>query len=95
MIWILTITGAMAAMFISLCLYGILQERELNRVMMETRARYFDTHPPISDEEFLSLLDPSVDPVVALKVRQIFSEVSCVAPSRIYPDATWADLGLD
>ena len=57
---------------------------------------YFETHPPISDEEFLELCDPEVKPEVALKVREILADFSGVEKERIYPEARIvADLGLD
>ena len=56
---------------------------------------YLETHPPISDEEYLALCDPSVDPEVALKVREILEDVSGVDAEVIYPEARLiSDLGL-
>ncbi len=58
--------------------------------------KYLDTHPPINDDEFLRRCSPGVTPEVALKVRQIMSEISGVAYEQIYPDAELVrDLGLD
>ena len=57
---------------------------------------YLETHPPISDEEFLTLCDPNVDPRIALRVRELIAEVGCLDKSIIYPDARFIeDLWLD
>ncbi len=55
--------------------------------------QYSEAHPPISDEEFLRLCGPDVDPMIALKVRAIISEQLCLKKEDIYPDTTWEDLG--
>ena len=58
--------------------------------------QYQETHPPISDEEFLKLCDLDVDPRIALRVRELISEVGCIDKNIIYPDARFIeDLGLD
>ena len=56
---------------------------------------YLESHPPISDEEFLKLCSPDVDPTIALKVLAILSDVSGIDESQIYPEARIiCDLGL-
>jgi hypothetical protein len=44
-----------------------------------------ERYPPISDEEFLALCTPGVNPKVALKVRQIVAESLGIERERIYP----------
>ena len=56
---------------------------------------YDETHPPISDEEYLALCDSSIDPDVALEVRGLLADVAGIDREIIYPDARLvSDLGL-
>jgi hypothetical protein len=69
----------------------VLQEIQLHASVKN----YFDTHLPISDEEFLELCDPEIKPEVALKVREILAYASGVEKELIYPEARLiADLGM-
>ena len=47
---------------------------------------YCETHPPISDDEYLRLCDPGVSRDVALKVRAIICDCTGIDYERIYPD---------
>ena len=54
------------------------------------------THPELTDEEFLKLFEWPVNPEVALKVRRILAEISCLPENRIRPqDELVKDLQLD
>ena len=64
------------------------------RSLEQSMEAYRDTHPPISDEEFLKLCDPSISPEVALKVREVLADALGMRKEEIYPDARLiADLG--
>lgn len=47
---------------------------------------YCETHPPISDEEYLQLFDPGVNRDVALQIRMIVCDSTGIDYERIYPD---------
>lgn len=66
------------------------------RLCRDDRAIAYWKRPPITDDQFIRLLSPGVDPVIALKVREIISDVSGVDKKNIYPDARlFGDLGMD
>ena len=57
---------------------------------------YLANRPSLTDDEFLSLCDPEVDPSIALKVREIIADIACIAENEIYPsDRLIEDLQLD
>lgn len=60
------------------------------RMDRRSRSRHWDayceTHPPISDEEFLHLCDTGVNRDVALQVRAIICDGTGIDYERIYPD---------
>jgi hypothetical protein len=60
------------------------------------RADFEKRFPPISDEEFLALCKPGVNPQIALKVRQIVAEYFAIPYERVYPSMTFIeDIGAD
>ena len=57
---------------------------------------FLESHPELSEEEYLLLFDPPVDKDVALKVRKLISEISGLEENRIRPqDRLVTDLGLE
>ncbi|WP_339748424.1 hypothetical protein [uncultured Rubinisphaera sp.] len=57
---------------------------------------YLKNHPPLSDKKFVVLCGEGVRPEIALKVRLIFAEISCMSYEHIYPDTRLIeDMKLD
>lgn len=62
----------------------------------KTWNRFDETHPRLTDEEYLALFDWDVDPEIALKVRQIFADFANFDAAQLRPDDRLAeDLKLD
>jgi hypothetical protein len=60
------------------------------------RAAFDERFPPISDTEFLAKCPPVVNPVVALKVRQLIAKHFHVEYERVYPSTSLIeDIGAD
>ena len=53
---------------------------------------YVTSHPPISDGEFVRLLPPGTDPIVAITVRHIVAERASVPVELIYPDTRFEEI---
>ena len=49
------------------------------------RQLFWKAHPPISDEEFIKRCSDGVRPDVALRVREVISDVACIDKEFIYP----------
>lgn len=57
----------------------------------------FEAHfPPISDDEFLALCRPGIDPTVALKVRRLVADHFAIEYARVHPSMSFVeDIGAD
>jgi hypothetical protein len=56
---------------------------------------FLERFPPISDEEFLELCSPGVNPDIALRVRQMVAEAFGVNYYCVYPSTNFAeDIGV-
>ena len=88
---ILLVASAVGAL-----LWALWRDRQRLRKLWDQHSDYLRTHPPISDEEFLRRCSPGTPPDVALRVREIVAEVSCVPADQISPDARFVDdLAMD
>lgn len=62
------------------------------RDVRRSRAAYVARFPPLTNAEFLAGISPGVRPDVALKVRQVLSDVYGVEPATIHPQATLIEI---
>lgn len=86
----------MAAFGIPILMYLLTLFQEHCELFPVANDAFDQQWPPISDEEFLELCGPETDPRIALKVREIFSQISGVDEQQIYPDQRLMDdLGLE
>jgi hypothetical protein len=80
---------ACIVIFVLLVLFSLCIEKE-------RRSEFNNRFPPLTDAEFLARCKPGVNPVTALKVREIVAEQCGVERSRVYPSARFVeDLGMD
>ena len=63
-------------------LVGCIESNSARRRLLD----YVTGHPPISDGEFVRLLPPGTDPIVAITVRHIVAERASIPVELIYPD---------
>lgn len=57
----------------------------------QRRESHLNSHPPISDDEFVKFCSPGTDPVLAIRMRHLVAEFFGVNPERIYPDTRFID----
>lgn len=65
---------------------GIMIWRESQRLI-----DFDQQFPPISDDEYLALFEPGMNPDIALKVRTVLSDALGVDRERIYPSSRLID----
>ena len=80
---IVTVFGCIAGIVAGLYVFLLVVDRKRQARHWDA---YCETHPPISDEEFVQLCAPGVKREIALRVRAIICDCTGIDYDRIHPD---------